>query len=203
MDDRATLETLAEALLADRRDALEAYFAARGARLESLVWSPSSTVCACPQIAFLINYWQSLRNGAALPAADSISPFGMKPALGHIVLIDMIDDGWDGVFRLYGTKVAETYGADMTGRRISEIDGGNYVSLFFRALYRTASLRRESLYTHHFPPPHVAVESWQRIMLPLQDAQGRVTRFLCSNVAGPWRPPHARAGAPSPAFTTA
>jgi hypothetical protein len=203
MNDRAVMETLAEALLADRRDLLDDYFAEHGARLDALVWSPSSTVCDCPQISFLIDYWQSLRAGADLPAADSISPFGMKPALGHIVLIDMVDDGWDGVFRLYGTKVAETYGSDMTGRRISEIDGGNYVSLFFRALYRTACLRRQSLYTHHFPPPHIAVESWQRIMLPLRDADGRVTRFLCSNIAGPWRPPHARMKAPDPAFTRA
>jgi hypothetical protein len=203
MNERATLDSLVDALLADRRDLLTDYFAERGARLDVLAWSPERTICDCPQIAFLIDYWHSLRAGADLPTVDSISPFGMKPALGHIILIDMIDDGWDGVFRLYGTRVAETYGADMTGRRISDIDGGNYVSLFFRALYRAASLRRESLYTHHFPPAHVAVESWQRIMLPLQDTEGRVTRFLCSNIAGPWRPPHARVKLPGPAFTTA
>src|SRR3546814_10732406 len=110
---------------------------------------------------FLIEYWHRLLGAAAMPRADAVSTFDLKPALGHIVLIDVLDDGWDGRFRLYGTKIAETYGRDMTGRLVSEIDGGNYVSQFFRALYRSAWLRREGFFTHHFPPSHIAVSSWR------------------------------------------
>ena len=34
-------------------------------------------------------------------------------------------------------------------------------------VYRAAWLRKAPYYSHHFPPPHVAVESWQRLALPL------------------------------------
>lgn len=203
MSERGALESLVEALLTDQRDTLAEYFTARGARLEALEWSPDSTVSDTQQISFLIEYWKNLCGDADLPAADRVSPFDLRPALGHIVLIDMVDDGWDGQFRLYGTKVAETYGRDMTGRRVSDIDGGNYISVFFRALYRAACLRRAALYTLHVPPPHVAVESWQRIMLPLSGSDGRVTRFLVSNIAGAWRPPGAVTRPSAALFTRA
>src|SRR3546814_2328999 len=65
------------------------------------------------------------------------SPFNLRPALGYVLLIDVEDDGWDGRFRLYGTRVAEMYGEDMTGRRVSEIDNNNYATQLFRAIYRS------------------------------------------------------------------
>ena len=183
------MERLAELIAAERLADLQSFFAARGAALETLLWSPTAAALSNDTMRFLIEYWHRLRGDAPMPLADAVSPFDLRPALGHIVLIDVLDDGWDGRFRLYGTRVAETYGRDMTGRRVSDIDGGNYVSTFFRALYRSAWLRREAFFTYHFPPSHVAVSSWQRLALPLCDAQGRVTRFLACNFAGPWRAP--------------
>lgn len=185
---------LADLIQADRLSDLERYFATRGARLETLTWSPAAESISNATMRFLIDYWQRLRGSDPMPPAGAVSPFDLRPALGHIVLIDVLDEGWDGRFRLYGTKVAETYGRDMTGRLVSDIDGGNYVSVFFRALYRSAWLRRAAFFTHHFPPAHVAVESWQRLALPLCGDDGSVTRFLACNLAGPWRPP-----APAPA----
>lgn len=183
------MEQLVVDMLDDRQTVLRDYFTARSARLDSLIWNPTSTDTGQDVMRFLIEYWHQLRGEAAIPQACDVSPFELKPALGHIVLIDVLDDGWNGRFRLYGTKVAETYGRDMTGRLISEIDGGNYVSVFFRALYRAAWLRKAPYYSHHFPPAHVAVESWQRLALPLAGPDGQVSRFLACNIAGPWRPP--------------
>ncbi len=183
------MEQLVVDMLDDRQTVLRDYFAARGARLENLIWHPTPADTDQPIMRFLIEYWHRLRGADELPKASDVSPFELKPALGHIVLIDVLEDGWDGRFRLYGTKVAETYGRDMTGRLISEIDGGNYVSIFFRALYRTAWLRKAPYYSHHFPPAHVAVESWQRLALPLAGPDGLVSRFLACNIAGRWRPP--------------
>jgi hypothetical protein len=194
------MEQLVVDMLDDRQPVLKDYFTARGARLETLVWHPTTTDTDQSTMRFLIEYWNRLRGDAPLPPAGELSPFDLKPALGHIVLIDVLDDGWNGRFRLYGTKVAETYGRDMTGRLISEIDGGNYVSVFFRSLYRAAWLRKAPYYSHHYPPAHVAVESWQRLALPLAGPDGQVCRFLACNIAGPWRPPQRRSapGTPGP-----
>ena len=183
------MEQLVVDMLDDRQTVLRDYFTARGARLDSLIWHPTTADTDQAAMRFLIAYWHQLRGDAELPQACDVSPFELKPALGHIVLIDVLEDGWDGRFRVYGTKVAETYGRDMTGRLVSEIDGGNYVSVFFRALYRAACLRRAPYYSDHFPPPHEALESWQRLALPLAGPDGQVSRFLACNIAGAWRPP--------------
>src|SRR3546814_2385675 len=116
------------------------------------------------------------------------SPFNLRPALGYVLLIDVEDDGWDGRFRLYGTRVAEMYGEDMTGRRVSEIDNNNYATQLFRAIYRVAALRGEPVFSHHRPPPHVSVTAWKRLILPLANAEGAVCRFLSVNLPGAWRP---------------
>lgn len=183
------MEQLVADMLDDRLTVLKDYFTAHQARLGTLVWYPTVADTDHPAMRFLIEYWHQLRGDAELPNAGDVSPFELKPALGHLILIDVLDDGWNGRFRLYGTRVAENYGRDMTGQFLSDIDGGNYVSVFFRALYRTAYLRRAPHYSVHFPPPHVAVESWQRLALPLAGPDGRVSRFLACNIAGAWRPP--------------
>lgn len=192
------MEQLVADMLGDRQAVLKDYFTARGARLETLIWHPTTADTDQDIMRFLIAYWHQLRGTAPLPQACDVSPFELKPALGHIVLIDVLENGWNGRFRLYGTKVAETYGRDMTGRLVSEIDGGNYVSVFFRSLYRAAWLRKAPYYSHHFPPAHVAVESWQRLALPLAGPDGQVCRFLACNIAGPWRPPERRPLPPRP-----
>src|SRR5690606_25218175 len=94
------MERLADLIASDRLKELQAYFAARGAALERLHWSPTAADLPNDTMRFLIEYWHRLRGGAAAPRADAVSPFDLKPALGHIVLIDVLDDGWDGRFRL-------------------------------------------------------------------------------------------------------
>ncbi len=161
-----------------------------GAQLAALRWNPQAADIADPPLRFLLQYWQSLCPASGgIPPANAISPLEMRPALGYILLIEALDEGWDGRFRLYGTKVAEMYGRDMTGRLLSEIDGGNYISQFFRALYRAVWFSRQPVFCHHEPPPRVSVRDWRRLLLPLAGPDGNVSRFLVGNVPGDWRPP--------------
>lgn len=184
-----TRQDLAESFMSGRHAMLNDFLAPHGARLAALHWQPEPHQIPDNPLRFLLEYWQKLKPAAGIPPASAISPLEMRPALGYILLIDVLDEGWDGRFRLYGTKVAEMYGRDMTGRLLSEIDNGNYISLFFRALYRAVWLSRRPVYSHHEPPVRVSVRDWRRLVLPLGDAEGRVCRFLVGNVPGDWRPP--------------
>ena len=188
MSDRQVLQPLVDALLADDREPLARHLAIHGATLVDLVWQPDISLCPEPQLHHTLEHWHRIRGDRPMPLASEISPFDLRPALGYVLLIDVEDDGWDGRFRLYGTRVAEMYGADMTGRRVSDIDHNNYVTQLFRAIYRVAMLRRMPVFSHHRPPVHVSVTAWKRLMLPLADADGQVCRFLTVNLPGPWRP---------------
>ncbi|WP_341705282.1 PAS domain-containing protein [Ferrovibrio sp.] len=188
MSEPADLQPLVNAFLADDRPALDGYMAGNGATLAGLIWNPALTDCPEQPLAHALSHWLAIRGDADLPPVSAVSPFDLRPALGFILLIDVIDDGRDGRFRLYGTKVAEMYGEDMTGRLVSEVGGNNYMTRLMRALYRAALLRRQAVFSHHLPPPHVSVTAWKRLILPLTGPDGAVIRFLSVNLPGAWRP---------------
>jgi hypothetical protein len=188
MSDRQVLQPLVDALLADNRELLDRHMANHGACLADFVWRPDATQLSDAPLSHALEYWQGIRGERALPLASDISPFELRPALGYVLLIDVEDDGWDGRFRLYGTHVAEMYGEDMTGRLVSEIDNNNYATQLFRAVYRVVTLRRQPVFTHHRPPPHISVTAWKRLILPLANGDGAVCRFLSINLPGAWRP---------------
>ena len=75
-------------------------------------------------------------------------------------------------------------GFDMTGKRTSEIVTGSLASNFYIAGYRALLRRPEPLFTWHEMPMQITINSWDRIVLPLSDGAGRVTRILTCNMPG-------------------
>lgn len=160
--------------------ALNRLFKDDGAAVPEIIWSPSEDQLDIPVQVELLRYWQRIGGTGRFPAADAIDPLDMKFALGYLMLIDVLEDGSDFLYRLYGSSIALHYGQDMTGRRTSEFSGR--IGIFFRAVYRASMLRRSSIFTVHEPPKHVFVKRWRRLVLPLVDADGAIVRFLVCNI---------------------
>jgi hypothetical protein len=178
MDSGSTVAELAEQILAERFDAVAQSFKDANATLHSLQWSPQSEAVEVPELQFLLRYWTGLCGAQSLPRVDQISPFDMRPALGYVVLVDASDTAWDGRYRLYGSRVAERVGFDMTGRRVSELGPGTYLTTFARALYRAVHVSRRPVLASYSPPVDLSATSWRWLVLPLTDATGDVVRFL-------------------------
>src|SRR3546814_18454171 len=70
----------------------------------------------------------------------------MRPALGHIMLLDVLDGGADYRYRVYGSEIAQRAGFDMTGKCTSELPTGSLASLFFIAVYQAVLLRPQPVY---------------------------------------------------------
>ena len=66
-------------------------------------------------------YWASRREGARLPARQSIHPSHFKRHLPTISLIDVRHDPRDYVLRLAGTGLYNVYGREITGRTLGEV----------------------------------------------------------------------------------
>lgn len=155
--------------------------------LPTLVWSPTPGTLEHEPLRFLMDYWQRLRGGEDVPHATKIDPVEMRPALGNVMLLDVLDGGADFRYRLYGSKIAERAGFDMTGKRVSEIGTSTAVATFFVYVYQAVLKRREPIYTEHRPPASIQVTKWYRLVLPLADAAGMVNRLLVGNIPGDWR----------------
>ena len=93
----------------------------------------------------------------------------MAFALGNLIVLDVVDDGWDYKYLYYGPEIIASTGSSMSGRHASDVEPGSYLPTFLIAAYRAVLLRREPLFTAHKPPLAAGVEAWRRLILPLAD----------------------------------
>ncbi|MDP6833172.1 MAG: PAS domain-containing protein [Alphaproteobacteria bacterium] len=184
--DRPLVTAIAEGLIANDLAALRDYFAGLNASTPKVVWSPQAADLDEEVLRILLNYWTALPHGQSLPLSSAVDPMGMKAALGHIMLLEVVDDGWDFRYRVYGSAIAARSGFDATGKLVSELPIAP-MAPFFMATYRACIERGAHLFARHVPPAEIQVVSWDRLILPLEDGAGQINRLLVGNVAGAWR----------------
>jgi hypothetical protein len=148
----------------------------------TILWRPPVPRLAAPQLRFLMEYWGHLAGGRPMPQARDIDAVEMRPALGHVNLLDVIEQGRDFRYRVFGSAIAAVTGFDMTGRRASALRARTEVVEFALAIYRAVVERGEPLLTEHGPPSTVSSIAWHSLILPLADASGGVARLLAGAV---------------------
>lgn len=78
---------------------------------------------ADPRLADLVHFWQSCQiDAGGVPNREQLTPFTLRPWLGHISVYETVDAGLDFRVRLEGTKVTGMTSEDWTGRYASEVD---------------------------------------------------------------------------------
>ncbi|MBT3330280.1 MAG: PAS domain-containing protein [Rhodospirillaceae bacterium] len=152
----------------------------------SMQWSPTLSDIDDDLLNTLLTYWSDLPRGPRLPCSSDVDPVNFKSALGHVLLLDVEEGGWDYRYRVFGSSIAARAGFDATGKLVSELPV-QPMAPFYLAVYRACLERFEPLYTRHVPPPDIQVTSWDRLALPFEDGEGRINRFLVGMVPGDWR----------------
>lgn len=190
--DRLLIATLAAEIAEAKGCArLGMYFAENGAPPPRIAWNPAEADLPAGPLQFLVRYWRQHGREGALPGFSIVDPIALKPALGYLMLLDVLDEGWDYRYRIYGSEIASRFGRDLTGRRTSDIAKTAFTGIFYIAGYRAVLARREPLFTVSSSPRYVAAVDWWRLVLPLADRDGAVTRILVGNMPGDWRAPTA------------
>jgi len=190
--DRALIATLADDIAEARGlRSLAAYFAENHAPPPRALWNPAEADLPAGPLQFLARFWRERRVGDSLPPLGIVDPLALKPALGYLMLLDVLDQGWDYRYRIYGSEIASRYGRDLTGRHTSDIVKTAFTGNFYIAGYRAVLARREPLFTISSSPSYVAAVDWWRLSLPLVDGTGAITRILVGNMPGDWRAPTA------------
>lgn len=178
----ADLDRMARALASGDSAPLDAYLASHGMEKTRYVWSPTPADLPEPRLVALLGYWSELRGIDGLPKLDATDPLRLGEALGYAMLLEALADG-DFRYRLYGSRIADRAGFDMTGKRTSEIPSHPAIGTLFGVVYRAATARRTPIFTRHTPPAPIDATHWSRLVLPMQGAEGRID-FLVGNVPG-------------------
>ncbi len=181
--DWARVSDWTQRIIAGDLEPIEREFARHGAQAPEIVWEPQPDQLDAPPLRFLLEHWTRLTHGIGLALARTINPFELEPALGYIMLLEPIEGGRDFRYRLYGSRLAELSGFDMTRRRLSDHPVSAYAAEFGVAVYRAAMRQRRPLYSTRNPVGAKFARRWHRLVLPYADPSGAVTRLLCGTVA--------------------
>jgi hypothetical protein len=183
--DPRVVERIAEELsTAGSSSTLDQLFTVRDRPAPQIVWSPLPDQLPVEGLRFLLNYWTTARGKAVMPPVGAIDPLGLKPVLGNVIILDVLEGGTDFRFRLFGTEVAAAARYDWTGstvddmRRILKGPG----PAFYLAVYRALLRRREPVFTVNAAMAIFKSRSWARLVLPHGDG-GQVERILVGNYA--------------------
>ncbi|MFC3226398.1 PAS domain-containing protein [Marinibaculum pumilum] len=176
-----------EDLLAGGNGATERHLAGVGASFAGAIWSPWVDALDEEVLRILQAYWTDLPAGRRAPRAAAVNPARMKPALGYVMLLDVLEGGRDFRYRVYGSAIAARSGFEATGRTVSELPVAPMTE-YFLASYRACLRRIEPLFTRHAPPVMLHVVGWDRLILPLEDDDGSIVRLLVGNVPRRWPP---------------
>ena len=178
------LATLPAQLAAGDLTGISTLFARNRRAVPTIVWNPAPIALPRGELQFLYEHWNRLRGDRAMACASDIRGEDMVPALGHIMLIDVVDEGRVFRYRLYGSDIADYSGGDWTGKTTAEMiaDTGTTAPIFYDALYRAILLRPEPVFTSNTSVANLTTATWLRLVLPLDGGDGRITRFLVGNV---------------------
>jgi PAS domain-containing protein len=143
------------------------------------------TVVPESKLAFLLKYWAAIREAEGrLPIRKDIDVLELRQAIGNIMMLDVLDEGFDARYRVYGTGVVEYAGHDWTGATLSEMcrKTRTPLALLYRACYLAVYRTGRPIYTESMSPSWLAPKAWRRMILPYADEQGACVGFMVGNI---------------------
>ncbi|WP_193181935.1 PAS domain-containing protein [Nisaea sediminum] len=141
-----------------------------------ITWNPDPDDLDSAALRHVARWWQqAAAETGGPPPPGMVDPLLLRPALGSISLLDVLDGGQDFQLRLHGSDIAATLGMDMTGLKVGEMTVP--FMAFLIVTYRAQILRPDPLLLRYTPAMQFFLSAWWRIGLPLM-RDGKVVRLL-------------------------
>jgi hypothetical protein len=115
-------------------------------------------------------YWLTKRGSRIAPPRSVMQLKEMSPFLPDIALIDVVGDPPRFLVRFDGTKVAEAYGEDVTGKFLDEIDlGAARAGIIDLCIKVVTECRPRVAWVRYTKQRDGRLHEYERIILPLSD----------------------------------
>ncbi len=150
-----------------------------GSPKPTIAWNLPEDELPQPELKFLFKWWNENRGEEMAASPLDVDPFKLKPVLGRVAVLDILEGGEEFKYRLYGSAIIQEPGKDLTGLLLSDI--WTPLRTFFAITYRAVVLRKEPLYTRHEPHHSLKMTTWDRLILPLSSGN-EVERIIVALV---------------------
>ncbi|MBV8621545.1 MAG: GGDEF domain-containing protein [Curvibacter sp.] len=137
------------------------------------VWTSIEQSVDSPDILALLRLWQSLRPAeGAMPALASFSIDG--PLAAFAAQVTVFEPEEDGDYRVYycGDEVRRDSASDPSGQRVGQT--GDALASLQLQHFQAVTSRAQPVYVRHFSRRNPCVLTWERLVMPLRDDDGRV-----------------------------
>ncbi|MCW0233796.1 MAG: PAS domain-containing protein [Ferrovibrio sp.] len=144
-----------------------------------------------PPLQQFYAYWEGKRQDGALPFRDTVDPLDLRFVLGHVLLAEVVrGDSIRFRYRLWGSRLTEDYGAEMTGRFVDELQPAAFGARVHRQYLNVV----EACAAQHEQFDDVIDGRWfihERLLLPLalREAPDRVGIVMGAIFRSPRLPP--------------
>ena len=135
----------------------------------------------CPEQLQSLEAWWNLRRGNRLmPQRSDVTPEVLRPWLGNLGMIAVEYPGNAPRFRvtLSGMHLDDYRGFSVTGRYIDELQDGSVCSL--PQFHACLAQRRPIRFVHDNSQNSMVFRRMAKLLLPLADAEERVSHILIS-----------------------
>ncbi|WP_193181968.1 PAS domain-containing protein [Nisaea sediminum] len=128
---------------------------------------------------YLADFWTNLR-AQHRAQRTTIDPLALgAPVLPHIVLLDVIGEGDDFRWRLFGGAHTDEYGINLTGMHLNELKKHNPATGEVELIFRHATETREpTWYRIDYVNDRGCRRACCGVILPLFDANGTMVTHL-------------------------
>jgi hypothetical protein len=125
----------------------------------------------------MLRVWSHAKRAHGLPSRNDFDLVMLRPHLARLTLADVVDRGRDYRIRLHGSALVERWGADLTGRLLSEIGPASLNRIVKRGnddVVASGAPRCEEICY----ASSRAIHHYLRIILPLGEEHCGVTMLL-------------------------
>ena len=131
-----------------------------------------------PKLRAVLNLWESKRGSRIAPARNDFDPAELKSVLPCVTLVDVLYDPLDFRYRLVGSSMVESYGRDVTGLSVNDLQVPEFRGLILRDLTELVQTRTPQFTALYFRNPAGYLRAYQLLRLPLSSDGERVDMLL-------------------------
>jgi hypothetical protein len=124
-----------------------------------------------------LDYWQRKRGTRLAPTRADIDPVEITSLLPRVMLVDVGTDPLDFRFRLAGTGIFKIHGAELTNKRVLDLEPPAYAALMHR-LYCDALKRCAPIAHRLLIEVETRRSAYMRIILPLSEDGAVINRLM-------------------------
>ena len=138
-----------------------------------------------PILSDLYAYWIGLRKDGAIPSRSDLDPTDIPKLLPYVILAECYDEGRRIKFRLTGSDIAFTQGADLTGLFLHERGPLTLYLEHLSEIYRLGAISDEGVYSsfsYGYTGDECGPKQVNRIFLPMTGCADTPSMLLVGQV---------------------